>query len=487
VSRRRYRAEPGDHLVWLNYKDVGHPLCGGAEEFMHQVAARLVQQGQRVTIITARSRGAARVETIRGATVRRMGNTWTVYLLALIWLFRHRERIDGIVDTCNGIPFFSPVAVRRRVPVLVLIHHVHQVMFAQHFRFPLAQLGRWIERAGNRYVYGDRTIAVVSPSSRAEVRHVLGLTGPVFVAANGQQHLAAPGATRSPAPRIVCVGRLAPHKRWDLLLRIMPRVIELVPDVELELIGDGPCRGRLERLAAELGLADHVRLLGRLPDAERNRRLATAWVTVCTSQVEGWGLAVTEAMSLGVPAVVLASPGLRDAVRDRHTGWVVERAQHLAGRLTSALIELEDPEVAAGYAANCRAWVGRFTWEAAADRMAGLLVNEDARRIAADRRAICDLSTVVELPVRQAALVDFARLRTVDQVDWDEPEARDPKVRLLLAGYDEEDAAALMRRCGVDTSAMRAWIARPSDLLGWRRTAGPRSRELSDLFARRAS
>jgi hypothetical protein len=119
--------------------------------------------------------------------------------------------------------------------------------------------------------------------------------------------------------------------------------------------------------------------------------------------------------------------------------------------------------------------------------MAGLLANEDARRTAADRRATCDLSTVVELPVRQAARVDYARLRTVDQVDWDDPDSRDPKVRLLLAGYDEEDATALMRRYGVDTADVRAWIARPADLLGWRRTAGPRSRELSDWFARRAS
>ena len=42
MRSRRYRAQPGDHLVWLNFKDGGHPLCGGAEEYMHQVTARLV-------------------------------------------------------------------------------------------------------------------------------------------------------------------------------------------------------------------------------------------------------------------------------------------------------------------------------------------------------------------------------------------------------------------------------------------------------------
>jgi glycosyltransferase involved in cell wall biosynthesis len=483
VTGRRYRGVPGEHLVWLNFKDAGHPLSGGAEEFMHQVTGRLAAEGQRVTVLTSRFRGAARTATIKGATVRRMGNTYTVYLYALLWLLRHRHEINGIVDTCNGIPFFAPLAVGRRVPVVVLIHHVHQSMFAQRFRFPLAQLGRWIERVGNRLVYGRRTIAVVSPSSRAEVRRVLGLIGPVFVAANGQEPLAVPGTRRSEAPRIVCVGRLVPHKRWDLLIRVLPRVAELIPDVELDLIGDGPCRPQLISLIADLGLQGRVRLHGRISDEERNRLLASAWLTVCTSEVEGWGLAVTEAMALGVPAVVLASPGLRDSVRDHTTGWVVGRVSHLAGRLTSALIELEDPEVAECWSRRCRDWASRFTWDATADRVAGLLISEDDRRIAAAGCTVCDLSTVVALPVGAAATIDYRRLRSVDQVDWDTLEPADEReVRILLPGFDESDAVALLGRLGVDPAGLRVWVARPGDLLGWKRTGGPRAGDLRDFF-----
>ncbi len=482
MRRRRYRAGSGEHLVWLNFKDAGHPHAGGAEEYMHQVTARLAAEGQRVTVVTSRPRGAARTGRDQGVTVRRMGGPFTVYPLALLWLLRHRRRIDGIVDTCNGIPFFAPLAVGRRVPVLVLLHHVHQSMFAQHFRFPLAQIGRWLERTGNRRVYGERTIAVVSPSSRTEVRRVLGLAGPVFVAANGQEPLVVDGVRRAAAPRIVCVGRLAPHKRWDLLLRAMPRVAELIPDVELHLIGDGPCRASLARLVAELGIADRVRLHGRLDIAARNRLLATGWLTVCTSEVEGWGLAVTEAMSLGLPAVVLASPGLRDSVRNRSTGWLVDRPQHLAGQLTSALIELEDEAEAAAWARRCRAWAARYTWDATADRIAGLLCTEDARRAGTDRRPICDLATVVELDAGRAARIDFTRLRGADQIDWDATEDGELRVRLLLAGFDEADAGALLRRLGVDTDGVAVRVARPADLLGWKRTGGARAGALQAFF-----
>ncbi|MFI5931768.1 glycosyltransferase family 4 protein [Actinoplanes sp. NPDC051494] len=478
--RRRFRGTPGEHVVWLNFKDATHPHSGGAEEYMHQVTARMVAGGQRVTIVTSRPRHAARAARIGGAAVRRMGNAYTVYPLALLWLLRHRRGIDAIVDTCNGIPFLSPLAVGRRIPVVVLIHHVHQVMFGQRFRFPLAQLGRWLERVGNRLVYGVRTIAVVSPSSRTEVRRVLGLIGPVYVAANGQEPIVVPGAGRCEAPRIVCVGRLAPHKRWDLLLRALPRIAELVPDVELHLVGDGPCRSELAALIDELGIAGRVTMHGRLDDEHRNRLLASGWLTVCTSEVEGWGLAVTEAMSLGVPAVVLASPGLRDSVRNRQTGWVVARPQHLAGQITSALIELEDRGVAALWAVRCRAWAGRFTWAATTDRLTGLLAGEDARRAGHDNRPICDLSTVVELPTHLAARIDFTRLRDVDQVDW-EP----ARVRLLLAGYDESDATALLDRLGItlDPAVTRVAVARPADLLGWQRAAGSRAGDLRPFFA----
>ncbi|WP_161952690.1 glycosyltransferase family 4 protein [Actinoplanes sp. TFC3] len=489
---RRYRGGAGEHVVWLNFKDRTHPLGGGAEEYMHQVTERMVQAGQRVTIVTSRSRRAARRDEINGATVRRMGNAYTVYLFALIWLLRHRRNIDAIVDTCNGIPFFSPLAVGTKVPVVVLIHHVHQVMFAQHFGFPMAQIGRWIEKVGNRIVYGQRTIAVVSPSSRTEVRRLLGLIGPVYVSANGQEPLIVKHAERSPAPRIVCVGRLAPHKRWDLLLRALTRVAELVPDVELHLVGDGPCRPELVDLVEELGLGDRVVLHGRLDNGPRNRLLASGWLTVCTSEVEGWGLAVTEAMSLGVPAVVLASPGLRDSVRNRQTGWIVARPQHLAGQLTSALIELEDREAAAAWARRCRAWAGRFTWDATADRIMGLLSVEDARRVSADNRAVCDLATVADIPVRLATRIDFARLRDVDQVDWDQPDPADPasmRVRVLLSGYDERDATALLHRLGVDTdpAVTHLWVARPADLLGWKRVAGSRAGDLRPYFAQCAA
>jgi hypothetical protein len=89
---------------------------------------------------------------------------------------------------------------------------------------------------------------------------------------------------------------------------------------------------------------------------------------------EGWGLCVLEAAALGVPTVAYDVAGLRDAVRDGQTGWLVHDGEELADVVERAVQELQDPERRAQVAAACRAWAAQLTWDRATARMAGLLV-----------------------------------------------------------------------------------------------------------------
>ena len=86
----------------------------------------------------------------------------------------------------------------------------------------------------------------------------------------------------------------------------------------------------LIRVARRLGIQDHVVLFGRVSDTERGRLMARAHAIVMASVREGWGLVVTEANACGTPAIVYNVPGLRDAVADGSTGFVVgERPEEL--------------------------------------------------------------------------------------------------------------------------------------------------------------
>ena len=123
-------------------------------------------------------------------------------------------------------------------------------------------------------------------------------------------------------PRVLFIGRLVPYKGVDVLLRAMARV-----DATAWVVGDGPLRQALEGEAAGLGLADRVRFLGSLPDAEVVAHLHACDVFVLPSvtHAETFGMVQLEAMTCGKPVV---STNLRSGVpwvnRHEETGLVVE-------------------------------------------------------------------------------------------------------------------------------------------------------------------
>ncbi|MFH8368188.1 glycosyltransferase [Streptomyces sp. NPDC018031] len=111
------------------------------------------------------------------------------------------------------------------------------------------------------------------------------------------------------------VGRLAPGKRYDLLVR----AVAAVPQARLLLVGDGPERHRLRALALAVGAADRVRLLGERDGAVETAGdrpadipglLAAMDVFVSPSPAETFGVAVVEALAAGLPVLHVASPAL---------------------------------------------------------------------------------------------------------------------------------------------------------------------------------
>jgi glycosyltransferase involved in cell wall biosynthesis len=155
----------------------------------------------------------------------------------------------------------------------------------------------------------------------------------------------------------------------------------LSPTVVIDVIGRGPGERSLAAAIASRGLSDTVRLRGFLAEADRDAIVARSVLHLNTSQGEGWGLCVLEAAALGVPTVAYDVEGLRDAVRDETTGWLVRDAEPIEDVVARALKELGDPARRATVAAACRDWAGQFSWDQSAGRMAGLI------RAALDRRA----------------------------------------------------------------------------------------------------
>jgi phosphatidylinositol alpha-1,6-mannosyltransferase len=185
-------------------------------------------------------------------------------------------------------------------------------------------------------------------------------------------------------PTVVCVSRLVARKGQDMLIRALPAIRATVPDAVLLLVGGGPYRQRLERLAAQVGVAEHVVFTGSVPWHELPAHYVAGDVFAmpCRTRgggldVEALGLVFLEAAACGLPVVVGRSGGAPETVRDGVTGCVVDGRD--AAELADTVGELlADPDRAAAMGVAGRRFMQQsWRWEDMAGRLADLV---DGRR-----------------------------------------------------------------------------------------------------------
>lgn len=128
-----------------------------------------------------------------------------------------------------------------------------------------------------------------------------------------------PGTRRA----VLYIGRLAPEKRVDLLLRAFRHVYAVHPDWRLLIGGDGPLRPSLESLSKELGLGGAVSFLGLIPHEQVGRVMDEADVFVLPSQREGFPVVLVEAMAKGLAVVATDAGSVGDVVKDGQTGLLL--------------------------------------------------------------------------------------------------------------------------------------------------------------------
>jgi len=254
---------------------------------------------------------------------------------------------------------------------------------------------------------------------------------------------------------------LEPQKRLELLLEAVAE-IPVEVGLRVELVGSGSDRERLEALAIELGVTDRVAFHGRIEDQARDALLDRAWLTVNPSEREGWGLSVLEANARGVPALAYRVPGLRDAVNDGVTGWLVDPTERLAPALAATLELLTDPGTAERYSYEAISWAASFSWERTTDQLTLMLAVEAdhlQRGAERERRTPSNVVTRVDLPSDHDTRRLLTGCRRADGWHVD-----DHGLTGLIYGADESDATKMLDRLGIDADPQLS-VARGSDLL----------------------
>ncbi len=136
--------------------------------------------------------------------------------------------------------------------------------------------------------------------------------------------------------RVVSAMRLATRKRPLPLLRTMAAVRALVPPgtgIRLEIFGEGPDRGRLERFVASHDMAGWVRLPGRVSREELRERYALSDIFVAPAPLESFGIAALEARTVGLPVVGRLGSGVQEFVKDGLNGFLASGEAAMVGCL----------------------------------------------------------------------------------------------------------------------------------------------------------
>ncbi|MGE5776011.1 MAG: glycosyltransferase [Chloroflexota bacterium] len=253
---------------------------------------------------------------------------------------RHKTRHKKLLQTMDVIhvhhPFLSGRLAlnycrRAKIPI-VFTNHTRYDLYAQaRFPFMPKEVSQGMLQA---YLpdFCEAVDLVVSPSAgMAKVLHELGVKSHIEVIPNGvdlrQFHQA------KPFPRsqfgytdqdilLVYAGRVAPEKNTGFLLQSFAGVAQLIPNVHLLIVGGGKKQyeEEIQRLVAELGIADRVRMTGMIAYEEIPCYLAMCDAFVTASVTEVHPLSVIEGMATGLPVLGIDSPGVGDSVSDRETG-----------------------------------------------------------------------------------------------------------------------------------------------------------------------
>ncbi len=352
----------GLRILIFNWRDTKHIWAGGAENYIQELAKRWVRDGNKVTIFCGNDGQSTRNDVVDGVDIIRRGGFYTVYFWAfLYYITRFRNKFDLVIDSENGLPFFTPLYVN--VPKFLLIHHVHQEVFREHLRFPFNRLAMFIEKHMMPLFYVNQKVITVSKSSMQDVLKLgLSSVSDIEIVTPGIDLKTFVKTKKTSFPSFIYLGRLKPYKNVDVAILAFSKIIKKYKNAKFFVVGSGESENYLKDLVSKLNLKDNVEFYGKVTDSERVKMLGKSWISIQPSSFEGWGITVIEANACGTPVIASNVKGLRDSVIDGETGLLVTaKNANLFAREMEELIKDEKYRKQLSEASYI--WAQRFSWD----------------------------------------------------------------------------------------------------------------------------
>ena len=332
-----------------------YPHAGGVESHVRGLVREFTRQGHEVTVVTSRyDRHLPVEEETEGYRILRSRTLGVLFDTPLD--FGTRRTLRTLTADVFHLHYPPPLTsyfatrelARRRIPVCMTYHcDLYLPGAAGRLLAGLYQtvfLPATLERT-SRIVVHTKSYGVTSAMLRGRELEVIPSAVDLDRFRPGLDASRIRADLHLEGKRVlVFTGRLVPHKGVDVILQALT---QLPHDVVLVVIGAGPRLPSLVGLARRLGVSDRVRFCPAVSDEELPRFLALGDVFVFPSQnrLEGFGLAVAEAMAVGLPVVVADMPGVREVIEPGREGLLAEplMANDLAEKVRRVL---DDPALA---------------------------------------------------------------------------------------------------------------------------------------------
>jgi len=233
------------------------------------------------------------------------------------------------------------------IPFVVSVHGL-DVFFERQVG---KTLGRWCRRVSERVYRRARAVICISE----KVRECVGSMAPnARVIHNGvDAETFSPDAEQKNPLVVLSVGNLIPTKGHALLLRAYSRAIGTATEWELQIIGDGPERASLIRLAQQLGISSRIRFLGKQTRDQVAGAMKRCAVFALPSGYEGLGCVYLEAMACGKPAIACEGQGIDEIIEHGANGLLVQAGSELQlAESLRVLMQNEDLRARLGRAAR---------------------------------------------------------------------------------------------------------------------------------------
>lgn len=369
------------------FTDCYYPQINGVVTSVMMMKEELERRGHQVFIITVKVPGHVDEDPgiirIRSVPFHK----WKEFRLALPFFFQVYQQLLKLdldlihTHTEFSIGLFGKYFARlHKIPRL----HTYHTMYEDyaHYILPFNRgkrvAVRLIKRHSKNYV--KKYDAIIAPSQKTKEALIrYGVENAIFVVPTGidiasfKRHPASDPemvkiretlSIKDEDHVVLSLGRISQEKSIDAIIRQMPNLLKTIPGAKLVIVGDGPYRRELEKLAASLELGDRVVFAGRVERERVPFYYSLAEVFVSASRTETQGLTILEAMASGTPVAVWDDENIKGVVADQVSGRVFGSEEELTMCLQDML---SFPQLNEKLARNAMDVVKRLSREAFGD------------------------------------------------------------------------------------------------------------------------